>query len=47
MEVYLNFKQEELEKLDQIIDLDLEESEIMLLLHIIQVVGQILLPLVL
>lgn len=47
MEVYLNFKQEELEKLDQIIDLDLEESEIMLLLHIIQGVGQILLPLVL
>lgn len=28
MEVYLNFKQEELEKLGQIIDLDLEESEI-------------------
>jgi hypothetical protein len=47
MEVYLNFKQEELEKLDQIIDLDLEESEIMLLLHIIQVVGQILLLLML
>lgn len=36
MEVYLNFKQEELEKLGQIIDLDLEESEI------IQVVGQLL-----
>jgi hypothetical protein len=47
MEVYLNFKQEELEKLGQIIDLDLEESEIMLLLHIIQVVGQILLLLML
>lgn len=47
MEVYLNFKQGELEKLDQIIDLDLEESEIMLLLHIIQVVGQILLLLML
>ena len=43
MEVYLNFKQEELEKLGQIIDLDLEESEIM----IIQVVGQILLLLML
>lgn len=37
MEVYLNFKQEELEKLGQII----------LLLHIIQVVGQILLLLML
>lgn len=47
MEVYLNFKQEELEKLDQIIDPGLEESEIMLLLHIIQVVGQILLLLML
>nr|DAO83085.1 MAG TPA: hypothetical protein [Bacteriophage sp.]DAS86365.1 MAG TPA: hypothetical protein [Bacteriophage sp.] len=47
MEVYLNFKQGELEKLGQIIDLDLEESEIMLLLHIIQVVGQILLLLML
>lgn len=45
MEVYLNFKQEELEKLGQIIDLDL--GEIMLLLHIIQVVGQILLLLML
>lgn len=47
MEEFLNFKQEGLEKLGQIIDLDLEESEIMLLLHIIQVVGQILLLLML
>lgn len=47
MEEFLNFKQEGLEKLGQIIDLDLEGNETILLLHIIQVVGQILLLLML
>lgn len=47
MEEFLNFKQEELEKLDQIIDLDLEGNGTMLLLHTIQVVGQIQLQLIL
>lgn len=47
MEEFLNFKQEGLEKLGQIIDLDLEGNETILLLHTIQVVEQILLLLML